>query len=199
MAANFFLVFIEVAYLILQRPEELPVYMRRIPFFRRIVVVILIFSALATASGVYIARDGYESTFYLQILVMAVLQIIVAALWGLILGGVIDALVRLRHPDRASQTWTMVSIIIVSALPFSFFPTGAIPARLFHRPTLLLIPLGVLLFLWSGYIVVRGLQFLYELPIREAVTVFARSVFFALAFPVVVVFLVLLGFWHLAS
>lgn len=199
MAANFFLVFIEVAYLILQRPEELPVYMRRIPYFRRIVIVILVFSALATSCGLYIARNSYESAFFVQIFVLALLQVATAALWALILGGVIDALVRLRHPDRISQTWTMVSIIIVSALPFCFIPAGAIPARLFPRPTLLLIPLGLLLFFWSGYIVVRGLQFLYELPIREAVLVFARAVFFALAFPVVVVFLVLLGIWHLAS
>ncbi|MBI3395398.1 MAG: hypothetical protein HY042_06155 [Spirochaetia bacterium] len=197
--ANFLIILVEVCFLVLQHPEELPVYIRKIPTFRRMIGTIVALSAFSNAIGIYITRDYYEKFFVVPIIVLAAVQIVVVLLWSLIVGALVDAIVRGRHSDRPAHTWTMISIIVLSTLPFVFFLPGAIPAHFTSRPLLLLIPLFFALFTWSAWIVVRGLQYLYELSLQESVRVFVRAILFTLAFPGALLLLASLDLLHLVS
>lgn len=185
MIRNAIVIFIELLYLVLQHPEELPVYVRKIPNLKAYIGVSLALSSLSMATGVYALRDYYQTSFWIFVLILTVNHAALSFLWALCLGAVLDAVVRIKHPDRTAKVWHMISIVLLSTLPFIFFLSGALPARLLPHPVLIMVPVTLGLLIWSLYITLRGLQYLYELSFREGIKIFLQSAFAVLIFPVV--------------
>ncbi len=183
MLRNFVTVFVELAVLVLQRPEELPIYLQKIPGIKWQILTSITLSSISSSVGFYFLRDFYDSGYITHILLLTANQLILFLLSAVIFGSVIDSFVRLQKPDRAGQNWPMTGIVLLSAFPFIFFLSGAMPARLLRHPIFIIGPVSLGLYIWSLYIVIRGLQYLYELSLGRAVIVYLKAAAVVLFFP----------------
>ncbi|MBX7057323.1 MAG: hypothetical protein K1X75_04610 [Leptospirales bacterium] len=187
MAARFLYNLVNLAYLALQRPSELPIAIERASSLRGPLIGIVTLTALAQGVGAYLMRDYYDSNFALVILVFAAIVAAVTVLWAILFASVIDAFVlRLKH-ERAGRIWSMAAILMCSALPNAFIIAVAIIARFLAQPLILTIPMYLGVFVWSLFITLRGLQYLYELNTRAAIRLYFQSLAITLGFPAAVV------------
>ena len=180
---NFLIIFNEIAYLVLQHPEELPVSLKKIPKLRPYIIAALVFSGLCVGTGLYLLRTNYNLAFIFPVLAVTVVHVVFFLLWGVCLGALVDGLVHRITPDRAGHMWDMVAIAVFSCIPTAFFLPGAMTAKLLATPAWLAVPLLIALIVWTQTIVVRALRYLYELPLRVALRIYFRSLVILLAFP----------------
>ena len=180
---NFLLIFNEIAYLVLQHPEELPVSLKKIPKLRAYIVASLLFSGFCVGTGLYVLRTSYDLAFVFPVLAVAVVHIAFFLLWSILLSSLADALVQRERPDRAGHVWELAAIVVFSSIPTAFFLPGAMTAKLLSNPSLLALPLLIGLLLWTQYVVVRGLQYLYELPLRRSLRIYLRAFGMLALFP----------------
>ncbi len=183
---NFLLIFNEIAYLVLQHPEELPVSLKKIPKLRPYLFAALLFSGLCMGTGLYLLRTTYNLSFVIAVLGVAFVHSVFFVVWSVCLGALVDALVQKPdRPGRGGRMRDLAEIVIFSSIPTAFFLPGAMTAKLLFQPGLLALPLWLGLFVWSQIVVVRALQYLYEMPLRECIQVYVRSFGILFVFPLV--------------
>ena len=201
---NFLLVFVEIAYAVLQHPGELPVYLRRIPNLRAHVLLSVFLAAFSVALGVYTLRDNYAPSFFLTVLILSVVHFFLIFVYGILQGALVDAFVYLEHPERSGQAWQMVGITLLSFLPLVLFLPTLTPLQ-FLALNLLIDPRPMVVFpalglgFWQIIVVVKGLQYLYELTLRSAIQIYVKSVLIVAVFPGLVVFFTMFEIWQLIS
>ncbi len=94
----------------------------------------------------------------------------------------------------------MISIALLSCMPFFFMLPLAVPAKTFLRePLWLFLPLAIGLYVWSMIIALKGLQYLYEFSIRDALRVFMSAAGIVLVFPAVFGMFFMLEIYQLLS
>lgn len=189
MFANFINIFIEIVHAVFLHPAELSIYLQKIPALVIHALTVLLLASFSSSLSLYILRDYYEANFILVIPLMSAAYLVFYLLWAVIQGSVIDALVNLKHPDRYGRSWKMISIVIFSLLPFAFSTPLAMTVRFFAErlhwnAVALMTPFSLFLVLWSLYISLRGLQYLYELTFRAAFATCIRSLVVLVLFPV---------------
>lgn len=182
---NFLIIFNEITYLVLQHPDELPVSLKKIPKLRNYIIAALAFSGLCVGTGLYVLRSSYAFSFALPILGVAIVHALFFLLLAVCLSALVDGLIQRLRPDRAGHMWELASIILVASIPTAFFLPGAMTAKLLSTPGMLALPLFGALMIWTQFVVVRALRYLYELPLRVCLNVYLRSLGILAAFPLV--------------
>jgi hypothetical protein len=185
-----FLNFIEIAYLTLQYPEELPVYLDRIEKRRATLTICVFVASLSISGGMYSIRDYYSSLFYIEIFLYTVSGFLFFASSFLLVGSFIDALIVKEEALLKGQSWNAIAILFLSALPIWFFFPGAYIAGNLTTPLMVMLPLAFGLFIWMLYIQFKGLQFLYEIGSRALFRIYMKAAIVIVGFPVLsVIFL----------
>ncbi|MCR9144812.1 MAG: hypothetical protein NXI24_21420 [bacterium] len=180
---EFLVSFLNLCHLTLQAPDELPTAIARIPRPALHLGIVLVICGLSTAVAGYVVRDYYDSGYAPYIIGLTIVNAGIGFLWSLILACLVDAFVSLQNPQRAGKVWQTTGVLIMSTLPNIFSVAAAVPARLLAQPELLLVPLQLLLFVWSISIALRGIVYQYEISFRAAVKTYLRSLGLVLLFP----------------
>lgn len=180
---EFLFSFLNLCHLTLQSPDELPRTLERLPRPALHLGLIAGLAALSTAVAAYLLRDYYDSGFAVYIVGLALVNAGITVLWSLLLACLIDAFVARLYKERAGHVWQTTGLMIASTLPNIFAVAAAVPARLLSNPTLLMLPLQLLLFAWAISIALRGIVYQYELSMNTAVKLYLRSLSLVLAFP----------------
>ncbi len=187
---NFLLVFLEIAYAVLQHPTEIPVYLRRIPELPRHVLTCVGLSSVSSALALYTIRDYYDAGVWLLLPLLSVVHMLTLLGGGFLFGLLSDVLVRRTAPDRPRQAGQVIAIALLSVLPLAFslplaFPIRFLAQRIGFAPGALMLPILIALAIWVFAVAVRGLQYLYEIPLRRALTVSVQATLVILVYPVV--------------
>lgn len=180
---RFFFQFLSLVHAALQRPSELPVLVERGGVSRGALIAALSITALAQATATYLLRDYYDNGAFLLIPLLALIYGAFAFAWAALLGCVADALVSRTNRERAGKAPAMIAVIIFSAMPNMFVVSSALVARFLSYPALITIPVQLGVFAWSIYITLKGLQYLYELNLRRAASVYLQGLALVLVFP----------------
>jgi len=201
---NFITVFIEVVYSVLQHPAEMPAFIKKIPGLQRQVMTALSLASLSSAAGSYYLRTHYASNFWFVLIILFIIHLALFLFWGLLFGSLTDAVVRLKYPDRSGQVWQMIAIAVFSCLPFMFALPLALIVRLAAlnmsmEPFVLMTPCLFAILLWSAYITLAGLQYLYELTMRDAILTFLKAAAIAFLFPTLAVLFIFLELTQIFS
>jgi len=182
---RFFLNFLNLCYLTLQRPGELPVALEDsgpreiLPHLAGVAIL----TGLSSSVAVYYLRDFYDSAWFLQIFLLAFLSAALTILWGVLFGALLDAIVRIRFRERAGKPWMAAALLIFSALPNVFAVAGAVIGGFLPTPAWIVVPVQLSLLVWSVLIAVIAVQYLYELNLRAAILAYAASLLPTAAFP----------------
>lgn len=185
---QFTVVFLEIAYAVLQHPTELPVYLKRIPDLVQHVVVSVSLAATCSALSVYMLRDYFDGSVWIVFPLLSVLHTLCFLVGGVFFGLLADTLTRRMVPDRPQQPLQMVAVALLAMMPLAFslpltFPLKLIASRLGVSVVFLMLPVVLALCVWVFLIATRGLQFLYEIPLRRAVTASVQAALIVLAYP----------------
>lgn len=176
-------------YLSLQRPWELPVSLEDLAQQsgpRAILPAAVLAAALAglsSGTALYYLRDFYDGAWLIQVLALCTVQTLLTLLWALLLGPFLDAVVRIRYPERAGKPWLAAAVLVFSALPNAFAIAGAVLGGFLPDPALVAAPVQLGLLIWSIIIAVKGLQYLYELNLRSAAGVYGFGLIVSLGLP----------------
>lgn len=174
---------VNVAYLAFQYPAELPTHLERGGKLTAEKTVVITLVALSIATGSYYMRGQYASSFSVVIPTLAVLMGLLLLVGSLLLGGVIDILVGFVSPSKTGRAGDMMAIALFAALPFIFFLPAAVPVRLLPYRGGVMFFVELVLSGWSLFILLRGVQFLYELSTRRAIGILVRAMAVLAFFP----------------
>ena len=177
---NFLLVFIEIAYAVLQHPTEIPSYLKRIPNLPRHALSCVGLSAVSTALALYTVRDYYDNGVWILFPLLSFVHMGTFVGGGVLFGLLCDILVRQRTPDRPRQAAQVIAVALLSLLPLAFSLPLAFPVRFFSlrlgwSASFVMVPVVLGLSAWVFYVAIRGLQYLYEISLRRATIVAVQA------------------------
>ena len=192
---NIFLSLIEMGYLTLQFPRELPVYMNRLPNVRILESIVLFMASLSFSTGIYRMRDYYSPSYLIHISILTSAVYFFLSIYFIFVSSYFDTTVSSKkaivNPGKAHQGR---SILYLSSFPFWFFHPAIMLLNAVNAPQLFILPAFLLILFWSIIIQSRGLQYLYELTWKDFLKNYILSSGIALIFPIVSVSsLVVLG------
>jgi len=174
------LTYIEIAYLIFQKPDELAVYLNKIPKILFHLVITLVAVSLSLAISIYYLKDSYDSYFAVHLLLLFLNHLFFLGIGSLLFSFILDNLVFLSSMERRGNVRDMIATSVFSLLPYMFFFPVAVFGKMLSKPMLFSVPFFLILTAWSFYILIRGVQFLYELPpARSALLIIVSSILLA--------------------
>ena len=185
---SFLLVFLEIAYAVLQHPTEIPAYLKRIPDLPRHALACVGLSSLSSALAIYTLRDYYDSGVWILLPLLSSVHMGTFLGGGVLFGLLADVLVRQRTPDRPRQAGQVIAVALLSLLPMAFslplaFPVRFLSMRVGWSPVVVMVPILLALSAWVFYVAVRGLQYMYEISLRRAMVVAIQSSLAILIYP----------------
>ncbi|MCE9598189.1 MAG: hypothetical protein K8S54_09505 [Spirochaetia bacterium] len=181
-----FLTLVDVTSSTLYKPEELPAILRGGAVGTPHWLIAAILPSASIATGAYLLRDYYESVFLFSILFHTLLQAVLFLVIAFITGAIVDAMMHAKRPEKAGRSRDVFRIAIFSLLPLAFVFPAAVIARITPIPKVVALVFGILLYLWVIFNLVKSIQFLYEMPLRDVVRSIAMSLGAILGLPVLV-------------
>ena len=179
---------IEMGYLTLQFPRELPVYMNRLPSVRILESIVLFMASFSFSTGLYRMRDYYSPSYLIHLTVLTSAIYLFLSLYFIFVSAYFDTKVTsnkaIVNPGKAHQGR---SILYLSSFPFWFFYPVIMLLNALNVPEFLFLPAFLLIFSWSIIIQIRGLQYLYELAWKNFLKNYILSSGIAISFPFVAV------------
>lgn len=186
-----FLTLVDVTSSTLYKPEELPALLRNQSVGTAHWLVAAILPSASMATGAYLLRDYYESVFLFSILFHTVLQTLLFLIIAYIAGATVDSQMHAKRPEKAGRSREVFRIAILSLLPLSFVFPVSVVARITPVPQIIAGIFAVLLYMWVIFNLIKSIQFLYEMPLRDVVRSIALSLGAIFGLPVLVFALLL--------
>jgi len=182
---------VELVSAALYKPEELPVVLdgSGVRGFHSALAIAL--PSVSVAVGTYLLRDYYESIYVFTILFHTIVQAFVFFLIAYLLAGTVDASVHKRRPERAGRAQALFRIAVFSLLPLSFSVPVAVIARIIPKPIFVALPGVLILYFWSIMTLLKGIQFLYEMPLKDMLSSVAVALGAIIGLPVALFVLIM--------
>lgn len=175
--------FIELLNTTLLTPEELSTAIAHDKRPDLSIFLLICIMSFGNIVAVYQLRANYDIGFLFFLPVAFILSVVFFIIISILTGCVIDAFIKYSHKDKHISPWLTIRLAAMGLMPFLFLLPVSIPSSYFSFQYLFIIFFILLLFIWSLYIVITSIRYLYELEKRQVTLIVISSIAIVAGFP----------------
>lgn len=182
---------VELFYMTLQYPEELSVYLDKIPEIKILEKIVVFLVSLSAAAGLYNLRDYYSSSYAVHLLMLTGAIYLFLYFIIVLFASLFESFIQKTNPAKSGSGNQARSIFTLGILPLVFFQPASVVSSMLEKPVFLILPIFSFLLFWCIQIHLKSLQYLYELSMQQTVKFYFMSLLYLIAFPFLIIALLI--------